>query len=240
MIYNMKSFSKSKTFFTKASRDMKSVACFVVALFVFVSLAVAAAPRQEPPKTSRKKDDLLPKEYKFTGKNVVYNKQEGDRRLFVPNTKYNEETPSFLLIDSKEKWLSIKPILKVSHPILDKVNLDEDIVLIAFGGKREKTYRQMVGDLMYVEKKDGENKSLSVVMEVKVDDIQQRKNDVSFGYSSAAVVILSRSSLPEGFEIQKENFSLMFNREKEKDKNQKDKKKPEKYNVFGPVLRVSN
>ncbi len=225
---------------------MKSITLAVAVLVVFVAgLAIAAPPRPRqdsaPVKTSRKKDDLLPKDYKFTGKNVVYNKKEGDRRLFIPDTNYGEKNPSFILIDDLQKWLAIKPTLKVKHPVLEKVNMDEDIVLIAFGGKREKTYRQMVGDLMYVEKKDGDDKLLSVVMEVKVDDDQVRKNDVSFGRSSAAVVILNRSSLLDGFEVKKENFSIMFNREKEKDKDKKEKnKKSEKYNVFGPILTVSD
>ncbi|MEK7114836.1 MAG: hypothetical protein AAB847_00540, partial [Patescibacteria group bacterium] len=130
---------------------MKNFTFAVAVSFVFVVSLVATPAaafswpwqKQEPPKTSQKKDDLLPVGQKFTGKNVIYNRKEGDRRMFFPNTNYGDKNPSFMLVDSEERWLSVQLTLKGKHPLFEKVNMEEDIVLVAFGGKRDRKYRQI-------------------------------------------------------------------------------------------------
>jgi len=216
---------------------MKSLVLAAVLLFVSISSADAAIFRpwwrqEEPKTTSSKKEEVLPRGYKLTGDRVTYNKKEGDRRLFIPDTNYNGKLPAFILVDDADKWHSVQPLLKVKHPVLDKINTNEDIVLIVFGGKRTEVYRQMVGDLDIIEK----NGNKSVIIEVKVDDKLIPRERSSFGFSSAAVVVLNRNSLPKEIEARKENFYPLFRREKKEN----EKGKVKKISVFGPLLKATD
>lgn len=229
--------------FMKVSRVMKKITCLVAVLFMFFSLVKPAdatifrfwqlAPT---PQTSTKKEDLFPG-YKFTGDTIAHSKKDGDR-LFLPNTKYDKKSPSFMLIDDADKWLSIKSLLVNSktkkNPVIEKIDMNYDIVLIVFGGKRNEAYRQMIGNLYLIEKKDDGEKS--VVMEVRVDDKFKKSESDSFGFSSAAIVVLKRDSLPKGLEASKERFFPLFRREKQT----KENGKVVHTSIFGSLLKTSD
>lgn len=178
-------------------------------------------PKDKPKPTV---ESVLPEGYKIVGK-IEYKKGE-DKRFFIPNSRYVEQESAFKIASTPEAWNGIKELLGNKHPVIGRVNMEEEIAAAFFGGRRyakdkggkmkEILYRARIADVYITS--NGQEKKLVVEVYLDYPRSTAKKPEDSFGKSEGAVVVLNRARLDEigDFQLRDENFLLFVYEEDKK------------------------